>query len=261
LHAIIMAGGKGTRLRPLTDNRPKALVKLGDYSILEIIIRQLSEHGFARVTLCVSHLGAMIENGFDDGRRFGLSIDYCWDLTPLGTAGPLRLVPDWAAPALVINCDVLTAADFGALYRTHEESDALLTVAARRCHVDVGLAVLDIGEDGQIKTIREKPQIPMDVATGIYVAEPLVRDYLPADRPMDMPALIGALGTNGHSVRARTLADACYDIGTPAGYEVALHSFLANSQSYLRGQHVARAVAGSALTSGSVAVSPAQIVS
>jgi NDP-sugar pyrophosphorylase family protein len=257
LHAIIMAGGKGTRLRPLTDKKPKALVKLAGYSILEIIIRQLTAQGFTRVTLCVGHLGAMIKSEFDDGGRFGLSIDYCWDVTPRGTAGPLRLVPDWTAPALVINCDVLTAIDFGALYQVHEESDTLLTVAARRHHVDIELGVLDIDESGRITAIREKPQIPVDVAAGIYVAEPVVRDYVPADRPMDMPGLIGALGASKRNVRACALTGACHDMGTPAGYRAALNSFLADSQSYLRGQCAASAVAGGAAGGGPAANSPA----
>jgi NDP-sugar pyrophosphorylase family protein len=238
LHAIILAGGKGARLRALTDARPKALAWIGNQPIIEIIVRQLREAGFARVTLCVSYLGEMIEKALGDGDRFGVAIDYCRDTTPLGTAGPLRLVPGWHTAALVMNCDILTAVDLAGLYRAHQDSGVALTVGYRRYPVPVDFGVLNIGTDGHVVGIWEKPSINVDVASGIYVADPEVREYLPEKRATDMPALVATLIGNGRPVRGIHLAEPWHDIGTPDSYGAAQRAFCAAPRSYL-GQHSA----------------------
>ncbi|WP_329333135.1 sugar phosphate nucleotidyltransferase [Streptomyces sp. NBC_00663] len=233
MHAIVLAGGKGSRLRPYAAHRPKALVEFGDHSILEIIVRQLRTAGATRVTLCLHHLGEMIQERFSEGRRYGLSIDYTWDETPLGTAAPLLDVADWETPAVVLNCDVLTSLDFADLYRRHQEGGGVLTVACRKREIPLQLGVLDLADGGDVLGIREKPVLTVDVSTGIHVADPAVRKFIPEGQAMDMPDLITALIDEEQPVRAHEFEDSWYDIGTPENYEDAKKAFLASPSHYL----------------------------
>lgn len=214
MHAIILAGGKGARLAPYTDELPKSLVQITELSVLEIIAEQLVSLGFKRMTLCVSHFGEMIAARMGDGSRFGLRVDYCWDRQPLGTAAPLRLVKDWVTPALVMNSDILTAVDFGALTADHLSHGPYMTVVTHQHHVAVDFGVVE-SEDGLVKAVREKPSIALDVSAGIHVVDPRVRAYIPAGRPMDMPGLVSEVLDHGHVVRAARTAEAWHDIGTP----------------------------------------------
>jgi NDP-sugar pyrophosphorylase family protein len=232
LHAIILVGGRGSRLGPLTADVPKPLLRLGRFSILEIMLRKLRTCGFIRVTLCVSHLGELIRREFDDGARLGLAIDYCWDREPLGTAAPLLRVSNWEAPALVMNGDILTALDFGSLMQAHQRGGALMTVASYRVEVPVDFGVLDIDE-GRVRGIREKPRIPVDVAAGIQVVDPAVRAHLPQEGQLDMPMLVSALIAGGHRVLAHSFTEAWHDIGTPASYEAARMDFLIDPPRYV----------------------------
>nr|MDT0656944.1 sugar phosphate nucleotidyltransferase [Micromonospora sp. DSM 115978] len=232
MHAIIMAGGRGTRLGPLTHHAPKALVKVGGQAILTVILRQLRGAGFTRATLCVSHLGHLIEEELGHGQAVGLSIDYCRDVTPLGTAGPLRLVPDWDGPALVMNCDILTGLDFGALHRAHRANDALLTLASRTHRLTVDFGVLEVSADGRLLAVTEKPSIVVQVASGVQVMGPGVRRWLRDGVPMDMPELVAAVTRAGLPVHIHRFTEPWHDIGTPTGYEVASRSFRADPRRY-----------------------------
>ncbi|MDX2525303.1 sugar phosphate nucleotidyltransferase [Streptomyces europaeiscabiei] len=232
LHAIILAGGRGSRLGPLTAGMPKPLLRLGHFSILEITLLRLRACGFSRVTLCVSYLGDMIRRNFGDGGRLGLSIDYCWDRTPLGTAAPLLLVPEWDTPALVLNGDVLTSLDFSSVMASHRRNGGLMTVATHQSEVPVDFGVLDI-TDGRVRGIQEKPRIPIDVAAGIQVIDPAVRDYLPDDGQLDMPTLVAALITEGQEVFAHSFNEPWHDIGTPSSYEAARMAFLVDPARYV----------------------------
>ncbi len=166
MHAIVIAGGKGTRLLPFTANIPKALMSFGEFSLLEINLLRLRHAGVDRVTLCVSHLGEMIEEAIGSGDALEIAVDYCHDPSPLGTAGPLRQVPDWDEPALVMNCDILTALDFGRLYRRHVDSGAWLTVATQRRDVVVPFGVIEFAEIGnEVRAITEKPSLPFEVSS------------------------------------------------------------------------------------------------
>jgi NDP-mannose synthase len=232
VHAVILVGGKGSRLLPFTKYRPKPLMRLGRYSILEVIIRRLRASGFERVTLCTAHLGEMIRSEFGDGRRLGLAIDYCTDDPPSGTAAPLLLVSDWDSPAVVMNGDVLTALDFAHFYRTHVQSDSLLSVAFQRREVPVELGVLQVG-DRQVHAMWEKPSLAIDVCSGMYVADPSIRDIMPEGDRVDMPDVIDALLKKGEPVNAYGFQSEWHDIGTPATYKNAEREFLANQDHYL----------------------------
>lgn len=233
MHAIVLAGGLGTRLRPLTDDKPKAMVEVGGVPLLELVVRKLSNSGFRRVTLCVAHLAEMVIDHFGDGAQFGVAVDYSVDREPLGTAGPLGLVPEWTSTALVMNCDVLTTLNLATLYRTHRHRGSALTVAARQDLIPVEMGVLDLADDSRVIGIREKPSIAVDIAAGIYVAEPSVRRHIPADRVIDMPGLITELSRRGLPVHAYTFTDEWHDGGTPAGYERARQAFTAAPERFL----------------------------
>lgn len=232
MHAIILAGGNGIRLRSVTDAVPKGLALVGGQPILELIVLQLREAGFSRVTLCVSYRSEMIQEALGDGTRFGLTIDYCCDATPLGTAGPLRLVTDWNTAALVMNCDILTSVDLAGLVRAHQASGAMLTVGYRLCPVPVDFGMLEISAGGKVSGIREKPSIEIEAASGIYTADPQVRNYLPEDKPMDMPELINALTAQYHLVRAVRLSGLWHDIGTPERYGAAKRAYSGNPDAF-----------------------------
>ncbi|MDW5329535.1 sugar phosphate nucleotidyltransferase [Plantactinospora sp. KLBMP9567] len=232
MHAIVLVGGKGTRLLPYTADRPKALLELGSHSVLEILVDRLRNAGAERITMCLAHLGDMIRAVFGDGTGHGVRIDYTTDPQPLGTAGPLRMVTAWDSPALIVNGDVLTTIDFADLYRTHRDNGNSLTVAAYRHRHPVALGVLDIA-DGQVTTIREKPEIDVDVSAGMYVADPTVRAHIPPGSPLDMPELIGNLLKAGTRVGAYHFGGDWHDIGRPESYAAAQRRFAENPHLFL----------------------------
>lgn len=232
MHAILMVGGKGTRLSPYTRHQPKALIKMGRYSLLEIILRRLRASGFDRVTLCISHLGEMIRTEFGDGRRLGLAIDYSVDERPLGTAAPLLLVPEWTSPAVVMNGDILTTIDFADLHRQHVHSRSPLTVAFQRRRLDASMGLLRV-LDNRVHAVWEKPSFEWNISSGIYVADPSVRHRIAPGVPVDMPDLIGILIRDGEPVHGYRFTGSWHDIGTPARYEQASSEFLADPEVYL----------------------------
>ncbi len=232
MHAIVLVGGKATRLWPRTRSQPKALVRIGQYPILEIIIRRLRDCGFDRITLCIAHLGEMIKREFGDGRHLGVTVDYCTEESPLGTAAPLHLVRDWTTPAVVMNGDILTTVDFADLYRRHTTSGNLLTVAFHQSVLCAGVGVLHV-RDGLVQQIWEKPQVEWNISAGVYVADPRVLDYIPRSDAADMPGLINALLADGRQVTGYGFRGQWYDIGTPFRYQKAMKEFLAHPDRYL----------------------------
>jgi NDP-sugar pyrophosphorylase family protein len=170
MHAVILAGGKGVRLRPYTTRLPKPLVPIGEeHSILEIVLSQLAQSGFGRITLAIGHLGELIRSYVGDGSRWGVRVDYSMpEEMPLGTMGPvLRLLDRLPEMFLVMNGDVLTDLDYADLMRRHAESGAELTVAT--CHrqerIDYGVLTT---RDGRVVEFTEKPQVDYRVSMGIY---------------------------------------------------------------------------------------------
>ena len=168
-HAIVLAGGKGTRLRPYTTTLPKPLVPIGDeFPILEIVIRQLALRGFVSATIAIGHQGHLIKAFVGDGSQWGLHVEYAEESEPLGTIGPVRQILD-SLPEhfLVMNGDILTDLDYGALMRAHIGSGAPITVATYRRDVHVDFGVLDI-EGDRITGFREKPTLSYMVSMGVY---------------------------------------------------------------------------------------------
>lgn len=231
--AVVLAGGRGTRLAPYTLVFPKPLMPLGDIPVLEVVIRQLARDGFDRIVIAVGYLGALIEAYFGDGARFGVQLEYVWEETPLGTAGPLKNVAGLDSPFLVMNGDVLTTLDFGALLERHVESGAEMTVAtyARTHRVDFGVVMAD--EDQRITGYLEKPESEYTVSMGVNVLDPSALDVVPADGYLDMPDLVLRLVAAGRQVQADAFDGYWLDIGRHDDFAKAQEEFEARRDDLL----------------------------
>lgn len=186
---VIMAGGLGTRLHPITETVPKPMIPIGGRPILEIIIERFREQGFARFVLCVNHLAEVIEEHFGDGRRFDVEITYVREPKRLGTAGALSLIaPRPSLPMIVMNADILTAVNFAHLLAFHRDSLALATMGLNRFQYQLPYGVVEVKE-AHIASFAEKPVFDFFVNAGIYVISPDALELVPADTFFDMPAL------------------------------------------------------------------------
>lgn len=240
MRAVILAGGKGQRLHPYTAVFPKPLMPVGDVPILEVVVRQLRRAGFDHLTMAVGHLAELLMSFFGDGSRFGLRIDYSREDAPLGTAGPLRLIPDLPARFLVMNGDLLTTLDYARLMEAHARSGAMATIAGRRREVAVDLGVLHADADGRLVRYDEKPRLSYDVSMGVYVFEHAVLDFLPAAGPFDFPDLVQALLAAGRAVFVHRSEDLWLDIGRPEDYAQAAELFHARRAEFLPDEEEAR---------------------
>lgn len=177
--AIILAGGKGARLRPYTVVLPKPLMPVGDYPVLEIIIRQLAYHGFDHVTLTVNHQAEIIRAFFGNGSKWNIKIDYSFEEKPLSTMGPLKLIPDLPDDFLVMNGDVLTDLDFNRFFNFHKQSGRIFSISAYSRSEISEYGVLKISESNILTGFIEKPKYDYTVSMGIYMANKKVLDYIP----------------------------------------------------------------------------------
>ncbi len=218
MRAVILAGGKGTRLRPYTTVLPKPLVPVAERPILELIIRQLANCGFDRIELSVGHLGGLIETYLRSIELpGGITIRYWWEDEPLGTAGALRRIEGLDEPFLAMNGDILTTMDYGELMRFHRGHDAELTIATHSKDVPIELGVIR-SQDGRVVAYEEKPTLHYDVSMGVYVYEPEVLELIP-DRRFDFPDVVEAMIAAGRPVMSYRSDCAWYDIGTVAEHE------------------------------------------
>jgi dTDP-glucose pyrophosphorylase/predicted transcriptional regulator len=210
---VIMAGGKGQRLRPLTETVPKPMLPVGGRPILETIIAQLGEHGLRRLYLSVNYKAEIIKNHFGDGSHFGCEIRYLEEAQPLGTAGPLTLLPERVTePLVVMNGDVLTKVDFGNMLAYHGNTGACATIGVRQIDVQVPYGVLDIDEQS-VRAIVEKPVHKFQVSAGVYVFDPSVPPHVPAGQATDMPDVIRTLVDDGQPVSAFPIHEYWIDVG------------------------------------------------
>ncbi len=233
--AIILAGGRGTRLKPYTAVFPKPLMPIGDMPILEIVIRQLERVGFRRITLAVGHLAGLLEAYFGDGAKWNVSLDYSLEHTPLGTAGPLALIERPREPFLVMNGDILTTLDYKRLLSTLQASNACAVVGVQRREVRIGLGVLELDADRRVTDYVEKPTLAYEASMGVYAFAPRALEHIPRDRPFDLPDLIRALIRAGESVVACPHDGYWRDIGRPEEYEQAAEEFAEQRGSLLPG--------------------------
>lgn len=225
--AVILAGGKGSRLGPYTTVLPKPLLPIGDRAILDVVVRQLEVNGFHDLTFAVGYLAHLIRAVFADGSDLGVSIDYHLEAEPLGTAGALATIDGLSDDTfLFMNGDVLTTIDYGELFELHKESGNVLTIASHRRVVQTDYGVIHVdGDAGQTKRVtayEEKPEIPYLVSMGVYVAEPEILDYIPKDQHFDMPEVVVALIEAGHPVGSYLFEGFWLDIGRHDDYERAI---------------------------------------
>ena len=220
LRGVVMAGGLGTRLRPLTEALPKPMLPIGGRPILEHIVEQFRASGIRRVNFAINYKGKMIQDYFGDGSRFGISVGYTQEDQPLGTAGALRSLKDFNEPILVINGDILSRMDFNAFFDFHKEHKAQMTVAVRLHEVRVPYGLVET--DGVAVTgLIEKPVIRHFVNAGIYLLNSEVRAYIPADRRFDMTDLIELLVQQKCTVVSFPILEYWLDVGRHSDYEQA----------------------------------------
>lgn len=225
MRAVILAGGKGTRLAPYTTVFPKPLVPIGDMPILEIVVRQLRRAGVRRITMAVGHLAELLMAFFGDGSRFGVQVDYSREDQPLGTAGPLALLDGLEDTFLVMNGDILTTLDYMALVAYHRDQQAAATVAMHQRSVKIDLGVIEVNQQNHIVRYIEKPTYNYHVSMGIYVFEPVVLRYIERSVRLDFPELIWKLLANNQPVLGYPYDGYWLDIGRPDDYARAVEEF------------------------------------
>jgi dTDP-glucose pyrophosphorylase/CBS domain-containing protein len=217
---VIMAGGEGSRLRPLTEDVPKPMLPVGERPLLETVLGQVRESGFSKVLMAVNYRAEMIEDHFGDGEGFGVEIEYVREQEQLGSAGALQLVREQLdEPFIVMNADLLTKVNLGALIRFHTADRNAITVGVRQYALEVPYGVVEI-EDGRVQALREKPTMQFFVNTGLYAVSPEAVKLLPPELGrFNMTDLIEAALASGARVGSFPVREYWLDIGQLADYE------------------------------------------
>ena len=235
MKAIILAGGKGTRLAPYTTVFPKPLMPINDHPILEIVIRQLASYGFNDLTIAVGHLAELIEAFFGNGKKFGVTIEYSKEDKPLGTVAPLSLIKNIPEYFLLMNGDVLTTLDYKKLVQHHINNKGMVTVAMHKKEINIDLGVMEFDSDKVLTRYTEKPTMDYQVSMGIYVFNKDVLRYIPEDTYFDFPDLIQVLLKNGKKVICYPSDDYWLDIGRGEDYQKANEVFSKLKDQFLKG--------------------------
>ena len=218
---ILMVGGLGTRLQPLTNDTPKPLLKVGKKPILETIIESFANYGFINITLCVNYKAEQIKKYFKDGSNFGVKITYITENQRLGTAGALSLIKkDLKEPFFVMNGDLLTNINFEHFLNFHIQNDSIATMSIREIETQIPYGVIET-KDHKILSIKEKPIQKIFVNAGIYVLEPKVLEYVPKNKFFDMPTLFEILIKENKNVLSYTNNGYWIDIGHLDDYKKA----------------------------------------
>jgi NDP-sugar pyrophosphorylase family protein len=235
--AVILAGGKGTRLRPFTATLPKPLVPVGDQPIIEIVLRQLKHFGFKDVIISTGHLAELIQAYCGNGRRWGVKIRYVREDKPLGTSGALKLIRGLQPRFLTINGDVLTTLNFAKLYDHHRSAaaDAAIAVCERVSKIDFG--VIDLDGSGRLRSYTEKPSQRYLVSMGVNVFDRRVLKHIRAGEALGIPDLIQRISASGGTVVGYRNKAEWLDIGRPEDYE-AVQDLFATARGRARYLHL-----------------------
>jgi len=223
--AVILAGGKGTRLRPYTIVLPKPLMPIGDYPIVEILIRQLVFFGFEHITLAVNHQAELIKAFFGNGKRFNAKVDYSLEEKPLSTMGPLTLIKDLPENFLVLNGDILTDLNFRNFYNVHIENGSGFTIAAYKRKVVTDLGILETNNNNELVGFREKPLLSFEVSMGIYMVSSTILEVIPRNSAYGFDELMLKLIQQGRYPSVYPFRGYWLDIGRPDDYMKALEEF------------------------------------
>jgi NDP-sugar pyrophosphorylase family protein len=239
MKAVLLAGGKGTRLRPFTTAFPKPLVPLDDTPVIEILLRRLALHGITDLTVVTGHLAELMQAFLGDGSRFGVAIEYFQEETPLDTAGCLGVIEPPTEPFLVMNGDLLTNLDFNNLANDHRRHRPIATVATYLKQEAVDLGVIVVDGDGALVDYREKPVHEYLVSMGIYCFDPGICRFVDPGERLAMPELILRLRDAGEKIMC--YREDCYwlDVGRPDDYAQATEQFQKTRSLFLPSQRAA----------------------
>lgn len=235
MQALILAGGKGSRLRPYTTVLPKPLMPVGDYPVLEIILRQLKQAGVDEVILAVGYMSQLFQSFFQDGHRYGLKISYSFEENPLGTAGPIALAfGNMESDFLVLNGDLLTTMNYSNLFLAHKKTNAAATIGLYKREVKIDFGVIESDHEGRLVRYIEKPTYNFDVSMGVNVLhKESIGPYLRAGEYLDIPDLMMRLHNDGHPVYC--YCEPCFwlDIGRVDDYQAATEIFESRRHEFL----------------------------
>ncbi|MDY0116711.1 MAG: sugar phosphate nucleotidyltransferase [Sulfurimonadaceae bacterium] len=232
--AVILAGGKGTRLRPYTVVLPKPLMPIGDYPILEVIVRQLANYGFSHITMAVNHQADLIKTFFGDGSKWGIKIDYSLEDKPLSTMAPLKLIKDLPDDFLVMNGDILTDLDYSDFYASHIKNKNIFTISSYQREVKSEFGVLQLNDENTLIGFKEKPIQVYDVSMGIYMVSKKAVDYIPYDTFYGFDHLMLDLIKSKEEPKIEKFNGYWLDIGRPDDYEQAIEEFDKLKEKFLK---------------------------
>jgi NDP-mannose synthase len=233
MSAVILAGGKGTRLKPFTMTIPKPLLPLGDVSILEIVIEQLVGAGISHIVLTLGHMASLLMACIGTGDRWGITIDSVVEREPLGTAGSLRAIGNLEENFIVMNADLLTTLDYEDMFDYHVRNQSMGTIGLSKREVLIDYGVVKTTPQGLLDDYIEKPTIPYSVSMGINILSRKCLEFIPATGKFDMPDLMLAMRRAGHPVHCYETD--CYwkDIGRFEDYQQASEDFVGNPARFL----------------------------
>ena len=234
MQAVILAGGKGTRLKPYTTVLPKPLAPVGEYPILEIIIRQLKNSGIEDIIISIGHLPQLIESYFGDGKRFGVTIRYVQEKKPLGTAGAVGIIKGLEENFLVMNGDILTTLDYKKLFNYHlaKKGAGTISIIKRSIKDDYGVVIAN--EELELSDFIEKPTHFYHVSMGINVLNVKCVDYIKKDEHLGMPELFLRMKKNEEKVYCYDSKDFWLDIGRKEDFQKAQDEFEKDSSRFIK---------------------------
>jgi NDP-sugar pyrophosphorylase family protein len=232
--AVVLAGGKGTRLRPYTVALPKPLMPVGEYPVLEIIVRQLRRYGFRHITMAVNHQADIIKAFFEDGGKWGVGIDYSMETEPLSTIAPLRLIAGLPRHFVLINGDVLTDLDMRSLFEKHVNEDRLFTIAATNRSHTIDYGVLETNPSNRLTGFSEKPTMSYMVCMGINVVNREILSGIPLRGKYGLDDLLRDLLHRRERVHVEPYNGFWLDIGRPDDYLRASEEFEQNRDLFLK---------------------------
>jgi NDP-sugar pyrophosphorylase family protein len=231
--AIILAGGKGTRLKPYTIVLPKPLVPIGELPILEIVLRQLKQQGFTHITMAVNHMAELIMAFFGDGSKWGIKIDYSMEDKPLSTMGPLKLIKDLPENFLVMNGDILTDLKYGQFFDRHVQQNNIFSISSFTRSDKSEYGILETNEKHTLTAFKEKPESTFEVSMGIYALNKRVLEFIPDDTFFGFDHLMYALIDNKKEVAVVNHDGIWLDIGRPVDFQNAIDLFEKEGNKFL----------------------------
>jgi NDP-sugar pyrophosphorylase family protein len=231
-HAVIISGGKGSRLMSFTHAMPKAMLPVGEYPILEIIVRQLRYFGFNDITFSVFHFAQNIQDYFGNGDKWGVRIHYSVEDFPLGTAGPLTILTGLPDDFLVINCDILSSLDLRAMFNNHITGNSLFTVAAYKKKYKIAYGVLQSDANNRLIKLEEKPET-LQINAGIYIVNKAVLEFIPLNKPFGMDELVDSMLRHDKQVSVYPFDGYWQDIGNEEEYKTAMVAFKVSQYAFM----------------------------